>query len=41
MKYMHEIIWILSWPVLIYCSLKIIEFAVKRVKFSDKEEEAE
>jgi hypothetical protein len=32
MKYLSEILWLLSWPALIYASYKLSELALKKFK---------
>jgi hypothetical protein len=39
MKYLHEILSLLSWPVLIYVTYRVVLFALK--KFDEKRAGAE
>jgi hypothetical protein len=32
MKYLSEIVWLVSWPILIYFSYKLSEFAINKYK---------
>jgi hypothetical protein len=38
MKYLSEILWLLSWPVLIFAAWQLCAFAVR--KFEKREKEA-
>jgi hypothetical protein len=40
MKYLSEILWLVSWPILIYFSYKLSEIAINRYRKVEEKESA-